>query len=450
MAKIFPNRPPQFIIDDPFRSAELKVFKALSDLPNNYRVFYSMHWQNYYPDTGVNEGEADFVIVHPGMGILVLEVKGGAIQYNAERGQWFSQSRDGGIHEIKDPIEQGRRNHYEIKKTLEKLPNWPDRPLNIWHAVCFPDGPIQKGQFFKPDLPREVIIDLQDLKDISTSIDRVFKHCFGAKMSYGAPGQDRMPLIEGLLANSFEIRSPLNVELEKEDEKLIELTEQQFRALSLLGDRKRAAIAGCAGSGKTMLATWKAQQFADLGQKVLLVCFNIALAEDLRMRLQDTIEVYTFHELCLKAAPQVDRGVNSSGNDQNYYEEVLPEALLEAAQEIGRVYDAVIVDEGQDFRENYWIALESLLKEDGYLYIFFDNNQNLFGGLKDLSGLIPEPPSCSTRTAAIQNPFTSWWLNSTTTPKAWPATARRGASQRSSITMGLRIICASFSGWSPG
>jgi DNA helicase IV len=75
-----------------------------------------------------------------------------------------------------------------------------------------------------------------------------------------------------------------------------------------------------------------------------------------------------------------------------YFDVILPEALLDAAGKIGRVYDAIIVDEGQDFQENYWIALESLLKEDGYLYIFFDNNQNLFGGLGDFGGLITEPP----------------------------------------------------------
>lgn len=393
MAKIYPERPPQSVIDDPLRSSELKVFQVLRTLPDKYRVFYSMHWQDHNQEYGVREGEADFVIAHPDMGVIILEVKGGGIRFDADSDKWFSQSRDGTVFEIKDPVEQGRRSHYEIAKKLEHLPGWTFEPFNIWHAVCFPDIYLKEGQFLKPDLPREVVIDAEDQNDINGSIKRIFDHLYGANISRGAPGQERMRLIEGLLANSFSITTPLGIELDKEDEQLIELTEQQFRALALLGDRKRAAIAGCAGSGKTMLAARKAQQFSDLGLSVLLVCFNVALSEDLRKRLPQEIEVYNFHDLCRAATRQAGYSLSLASQSENdFYDVILPEALLQAADKIGRVYDAIIVDEGQDFKENYWIALESLLKDDGYLYIFFDNNQNLFGGLGTFGGLITEEP----------------------------------------------------------
>lgn len=393
MAKLFPERPPQSIIDDPLRSSELRVFNALKTLPDKFRIFYSMHWQDYQTGYGVSEGEADFVIAHPDKGVIVLEVKGGGIRFDADCGKWFSHNRDGVVFEIKDPVEQGRRNHYKIAKKLESLPGWNLDPFNIWHAVCFPDIYLKKDQFLKPDLPRDVVIDAEDLNDISTSVNRLFSHCFGVNLLNGAPGQEKMRIIEGLLANSFSITTPLGIELDKEDEKLVELTEQQFRALALLGDRKRAAIAGCAGSGKTMLAARKAQQFAELGMSVLLVCFNIALSEDLRKRLPPEIEVYNFHDLCRAATRQAGYSLSLASQSENdFYDVILPEALLEAADKIGRVYDAIIVDEGQDFKENYWIALESLLKEDRYLYVFFDNNQNLFGGLGNFGGLITEEP----------------------------------------------------------
>lgn len=391
MAKIYPERPPQSIIDDPRRSAELKVFHALKELPDSYMVFYSIHWQGFRSDKGADEGEADFVIAHPDIGVLILEVKGGGIIFDAETGHWFSQNRNDELFEIKDPVEQGRRNHYEIRGKLEYLPGWIFDKFNIWHAVCFPDIVIKPGKFFKPDLPRQTIIDADDLNDIAASLKRVFTHCFGNNMADGAPGRDRMQMIENLLANSFNISTPLGIELEKEDQKLIELTEQQFRALALLSDRKRAAIAGCAGSGKTMLAVRKAQQFADLGMNVLLVCFNIALSEDLRRRLPD-IEVYNFHDLCRSAAKQASIALRNVSDENELYDEVLPTALLESVDEIGRIYDAIIVDEGQDFQENYWLGIEGLLKEDGYLYIFYDNNQNLFGGMGNFGGLINEPP----------------------------------------------------------
>lgn len=333
----------------------------------------------------------DFLVVNPNVGVLVLEVKGGGIVYNPEKGRWYSQDRNGDLFEIKDPVEQGRWNHYEIKKQIEALPNWPNRELKIRHAVCFPSIYLNDHQSLKSDLPREMIIDANDLNNISETIRRVFDYCFGEVNFSAAPGFDGLQVIEGFLCNSFEIRSPLGIELESEDERLIQLTEQQFWLLSILGDRKRAAIAGCAGSGKTMLAVKKARQYADLGMQVLLVCFNAALAADLKQRLPQ-VEVYNFHELCKMAASQVGYPLQSISNEKELYDQVLPQLLMDASQEIGRIYDAILVDEGQDFQENYWIALESLLKQDGYLYIFYDNNQNLYKGGNDFGGLITEQP----------------------------------------------------------
>jgi len=391
MAKIFPERPPAIIQDDPLRSSELKVFTTLKSLPKSYLVFYNTYWQKHDHNYGVYEGEADFIIAHPDKGIIVLEVKGGGIQYNSDLDQWYSQDRHGNNHQIKDPVEQARRNHYKLLDEMEKIPGWPGYTVNMWHAVCFPDIRIPQGQFLRADLPREQIIDNGDLDNIDQAVDQMFNYAFARNMQNQAPGREGIHIVERLLANSFEFRTPLGVELEREDQKLIELTEQQFRVLSLLGNRKRAAIAGCAGSGKTMLAVRKAQQFSDLGLNVLFVCFNKDLANYLESRLLDTT-VTNFHSLCQQAAQQIGYRINYSQDKEKLFTETYPQILFDASNEMGRVYDAVIVDEGQDFHENYWIALESLLKHDGYLYIFFDDNQNIFQGTEDFGGLITEEP----------------------------------------------------------
>jgi hypothetical protein len=54
--------------------------------------------------------------------------------------------------------------------------------------------------------------------------------------------------------------------------------------------------------------------------------------------------------------------------------------LLNALEIVPERFDAVVVDEGQDFESDWWIALEMLNKEgeNGPLYIFFDPAQNLF------------------------------------------------------------------------
>ena len=353
-------------------------------------IFYSVHWVSHSDGWGLSEGEADFVIAHPDLGVLILEVKGGAIDYRPERDQWYSYDRTGFANEIKDPVDQARRSHYRLLDQMKNLPGWPRRPLNIGHAVCFPDAHLKTGESFKPDLPREIILDGDDLNDIESSINRIFRYQFGGRIPEDAPGTDRMRMIEGLLARSFTFNTPLGIELKSEDEKLVQLTEYQFQALSILGDRNRVAIAGCAGSGKTTLAVLKAQEFAALGLNVLLTCFNAALSEDLSKRLKD-VTVFHFHGLCRYLADQAGVRLRPS-SDPSYFETALPQALLDASARIGRVYDAVIVDEGQDFKPTYWIAMEPLLKEEGTFFIFYDNNQNLYNGTIDFSGLIQEPP----------------------------------------------------------
>ena len=391
MAKIYPQNPPQSALDDPKRNAELKVFLALKSLPDPYVIFYSSHWQKHNVYDGVQEGEADFIIAHPEMGFIVLEVKGGAIYYKADSDQWYSQDRNGKNHPIKNPVEQARKNHYLLVDELSKLPGWPERKYNFWHAVCFPDSLKRPGQTFALDLPNEQVLDSKDLMEIEKSIKDLFQYCFGAKMSDNAPGQKLVDLAITLLANSFELKTPLGVDLERDDEKLVELTERQFQALTLLGRRKRVAIAGCAGSGKTMLAVKKVQQFCELGLNVLFVCYNAALAEYLETRLYDAT-VTNFHKLCHQATVQLGRNVNREADHNKLFNEIYPQILMDYAEETGRIYDAIVVDEAQDFHENYWIALDSLLKSDGYLYIFYDDNQNIFNGSTSFGGLIQEEP----------------------------------------------------------
>ena len=43
-------------------------------------------------------------------------------------------------------------------------------------------------------------------------------------------------------------------------------------------------------------------------------------------------------------------------------------------------YEAIICDEGQDFREEFWMPLELLLADydRSPLYVFFDDNQNIY------------------------------------------------------------------------
>lgn len=377
MAKIFPDHLPESILSDPKRNAEKKVFEALSGLVPSFVVFYSVAWQAR-KDGYTRDGEADFIIAHSDYGVLVLEVKGGGVAYDAINGQWTTTDRYGESFVI-DPVEQAKKSHYTLLDKFKDLPEWDSsRFLTIGHAVCFPDVVVD-NKLLRLDLSRDIVIDHNDLGKIDETIQRIFEH-YGDKNRCASLGRDRLAIVESLLARSFNIKTPLGVELDKEDKRLIELTEQQFGLLGFLASRRRALIAGCAGSGKTMLAVEKARQLNEQGFNVLLTCFNSALAEDLAKRLPD-ITVMHFHGLCREVAKEVGFTIQAVTDQQKYYDETLPEMLLKVVDETGPMFDAIIVDEAQDFMETYWVALASLLNDkEGIFYVFYDDNQNLYGG----------------------------------------------------------------------
>jgi len=389
VAKLYPEHLPEGVLSDPKRQAERRVFEAFSGLKHPFVVFYSVAWQSR-KDGKARDGEADFVIAHADFGVMVIEVKGGGVSFDAQSGEWTTTDRYGESFVV-DPVEQARKSHYTLLDKLKDLPEWDSsRFLTIGHAVCFPDVVVE-NKSLKLDLPREIIIDHNDLKSIETTIQKVFN--YWAEKSRRLPlGKDRLAIVESLLAKSFTIRTPLGVELDREDEKLIELTERQFFLLSILATRRRVLIAGCAGSGKTMLAIEKARRLYDQGFNVLLTCFNAALAEELARKLPE-ISVLHFHGLCKELAEQAGFAIQAAKSEQEYNEVVLPDMLMKAVDETGPMFDAIIVDEGQDFKETYWIALASLLKEkEGIFYVFYDDNQNLYGGTASLKGIVDEEP----------------------------------------------------------
>ncbi|RMH55618.1 MAG: NERD domain-containing protein, partial [Bacteroidetes bacterium] len=54
------------------------------------------------------QGEADFVILHPDYGMLVIEVKGGGVTWDRAKNRWFSEGRHA-RNPIADPFRQAQR-----------------------------------------------------------------------------------------------------------------------------------------------------------------------------------------------------------------------------------------------------------------------------------------------------------------------------------------------------
>ncbi len=378
MARMYPNQ----ISPDTESSAERLLYEAFRDrLDNTYTVFHSVAWQSLDADGRPRDGEADFVIAHPDRGILVLEVKGGAICYDPRTGRWVSTDRAGRVHDIKDPFAQARDSKYILLDQLKVMLGRPERRINVGHAVAFPD--VIVGQALPGlDKPRPIVLDATDLADLSGWIGRALAYWRGQETQrQTAPGEEAVQALMELLGKVWELRPALWGEFVQEQEQLIRLTEQQYLVLDVLNRQRRAAICGCAGSGKTMLAAEKATRLARQGFRVLLTCFNKNLAADLRSRLKPSpnLDIQHLHGLCHDLAQEA--GVlPAKQDDKRFFEQQLPEALMAAADLLDFRYDAIVADEGQDFLDDWWIPMQTLLRDpdDGILYIFFDDNQRIY------------------------------------------------------------------------
>jgi len=391
MARMYPNQ----LSSETESDAERMLYQAFQDeLDDSYTVFHGAAWLSQDAEGRPRDGEADFVIVHLQRGILVMEAKGGSIRYDPRTGRWISTDWHGQTHDIKDPFAQARHSKYALQDRLRVMLHMPpQRRINVGHAVAFPDvvvGEVLLG----PDKPREIVLDATDLANIPVWVARALAYWRGPETQREtAPGEAAVQALMKLLGKDWELRPALWGDFVQERQQLIRLTEQQYLILDALNRQRRAAICGCAGSGKTMLAVEKATRLARQGFRVLLTCFNKHLAADLRARLKPSpnLDIANFHALCYNLAQRA--GVLPvKQDDDTFFNRQLPEALMDAADALGVRYDAIVVDEGQDFREDWWIPLQTLLRDPdhGILYIFFDDNQRLY--VPDSTFPIQQPP----------------------------------------------------------
>ncbi|MEX2047879.1 MAG: NERD domain-containing protein [Chloroflexota bacterium] len=349
--------------------AELALFDVFrGKVSDAYTVFHHVAWLGRDEQGRAKEGEADFVVSHPAHGTMVLEVKGGSISYRAATDTWTS-----GPHAIGDPFGQARRSAHALSEALRGARG--GGRFRIGQAVAFPDTRVVAD--LRPEAPKEIVISAADLTALEAKVRSILEF-------WRDDGRGPVPsvgLVRGVLANSFDLRAPLAHTLRSDERALMRLTEDQYRVLDMLARHTRVAIAGCAGSGKTFIAAEKARRLAAQGFRVLVACFNLLLADSVRRGLIDVaeIEVLAYDEICVKFVREFGKLPSKSVLGDAYYNELRLRFAAVADRATGR-YDALIVDEAQDFLEDWWLPLQLLLADPdrGPLYVFFDDNQSIF------------------------------------------------------------------------
>ena len=401
MAHMIPRQPPE---EGPGRTAELALWHALNaGLHDEWFVYYGLR----YVDAQANEGEIDFLCLHRTAGLLLIECKGRGVQRSGE-GRWTRQT-DQGVEELREtPFEQAQR---QVKALVGQLSaRWrrmgsgeAELPLIHGHAVAFPRARLSEGAPLPLEVQPQTVFDLDDLPKIG---DRVLE---ALTFWQQARRQQVTPLEPGPFKNfrqtvlhpRFGIVQRLSTDLAADEQVLVRVSEEQAQIMGGWLGNRRLRIVGGAGTGKTVLALAAARQFAAEGAQVLLVCFNRPLAEGLEALAAGddagpgNLLVRNFHRLCAAAHWALHEQPLDVPDEQearrHFWADEAPLFLAEAVERgLLTGFDAIVVDEGQDFAPLWWAVLEGCLREPdaGHLLVFADTEQDLHGR----SGDLPEMP----------------------------------------------------------
>lgn len=381
MATMWPRELPVSIRQDRRRRAEVRVYDRLAAvLDDSFTVFYSSPWLGTDHLGSEKDGECDFLVAHERLGYLAIEVKGGGISFVPETGQWWSTDAQKFRHQIKDPVNQARSAKYELLKKLKATGRWRERFIHISHGVIFPDAAAPPRDL-GADRPARIFC-------CSREFSNGLREWLGQRLDESSSlptveplGSDGIAAFTHILASQFQLHFSISAAMADAAEHMAVLEPTQFHILDHIADVPRAEIRGGAGTGKTVIAAEEAVRLALSGKRTLLTCHSSPLAAELGRRLAgiEGLSVASFHALCGQMAAMAGIRIVDPGSEAQLYESDLPAALMDAmAIRPDHRWDAIVVDEGQDFHENWWIALSAALVPEGMLRVTSDSNQRVY------------------------------------------------------------------------
>lgn len=368
---LFPAEP-HFVND-----SERVVWEALRDQLGDNDLLIA----NQVFTTRQRDYEVDLIVALENSGVVVIEVKGGRVWY--EDDHWW-QGRVSGPKRI-NLVDQVIGNKHVAQDWVHNSPTWGARtPLRWAHAVVLPDTDVDP-RFGSPELSRQQVIDRGDLADIASKV-RNLPLLLDTDRRLLEANTD-LPAIHESLSARFaptkdQFRQPANVAAENE-QTIERLSRDQATILDALTMLNRVHVMGGAGTGKTWLAMEQARRLARKGQRVAVVGYSRGLAAWMQRRVnsfshnEQPAYIGTFHRLAEHLGVEVD----DTESDAQYWEEDLPGAIAEAFLSVPAEerFDAIVIDEAQDFNACWWhAALAALSHEDGGLYVFSDEGQDIF------------------------------------------------------------------------
>ena len=372
----------------PLNDGERRVLDALCEhLPEGWEIYIQPHLNGLRPD---------FVLLHPDVGISVLEVKDwdlDAMPYEVRLGTddvtRLVAFRDGRWFAIEEPMRKLERYRQEISKLYCPSLEYPNGLKAVTGCLILSSSPTQTAR----DLLEPARVALRGAARRLT---------IGGSDALSRDGlYDLLPDVgrSSSLYMNDEVASDLRHWLEEPD-----FSAEQRIAPALDRDQRRLAttrtdtgyrrVWGPAGSGKTLIVAARAAELERDGQDVLVVSYNITLLNYLRdttVRFGGRVNRVTwlhFHHWCKRTMEAAGceteyKALFADGDGASALRHGLATATTEAitsgpfADHVPR-YDAILVDEGQDFLPSWWDALRLVLRDQGEALLVVDLSQDVY------------------------------------------------------------------------
>ena len=350
--------------------SEESFFNACRDqLSDKYHVFFSVRW--YSEEDGKRiDSECDFLIFNPDYGFLCVECKGGNGIYVDDNDTWFLEEYGGDRKLRCSPYKQAEESMRFFKRYYEDELEIA-YPGIYGNAVAFPKFAVSIP--ITVESPLALTIDIKDMGNLQPKIVEIFRYFntkHGGHASFMSP--DAQKKFIGLINKRVALSIAAGALIEDKERELAEINQTQDVVIDLLMHYPRAFIIGGAGTGKTWIGIKKIKRCVLSGKCALYLCYNATLAARVKEHIGiDGADVYSidkFAQKILGAAYKTAPLVNGCKEYANLLEQLptLPQ------------YDLIIVDEAQDFTEDWAYCANLLMKENGSLYVFYDESQNVF------------------------------------------------------------------------
>jgi len=347
-------------------SPELETLSLLrKGLSNDYTVFHGVHWTREYR-SGAQFGEIDFVVLNRSGDVLFIEQKNGALE---ESGTALVKAYGDSAKNVAPQLNRA------IDGVVHKF-GWPhgkQATLKRDYLLYLPDYRVKNVNAAGLDSSRVVDAGSQD--GLAARIESVL-----------GPGSDagktQHELVHEFFRQTFEVVADIAAYTDTHEKHFVRHVGPAARILANLEmSPYRLRFAGTAGSGKSLMAHQFFSTQAGAGKRVLLVCFNRPLAARLRASVPEAHSGYVnnFHGFCAEFLASCGNPVEFPRNpDALFWRDLQERVAGEDIPEAWR-FDTLIVDEGQDFEQEWLEILRLFVPEDADILWLEDADQNLYG-----------------------------------------------------------------------